>query len=411
MIQRVDQSADPVDAASHQLTRWVIAGWLSGIEGPAQPIWVLQRDISEGGGVTPRLECGARISPITGIQVARECHPLEQGIQGLIGRNYGLGDVHRRTVALMTPKGMHALAIDDFLSLSPVQARAMLSDWLATFVAGGEGPQAAAKHAVASVMEGIDEAAVAQTMATFRDAGSHYGFFDADPAARQVIRAYLQSFCEGSTISGVQNLRAAVQDGPVLLLCNHLAYCDTVLKDMLLAQAGAAELADRLTAVAGPKVYETPFRRMASLAIGTLKTAQSTAIAHSQTSLTPRQVAEIAVGTMRTAHSLMRDGYLIVLYGEGSRSRNQRLGPFIKAIRKYAKMDGVQLVPLALSGTAEVMPVGQLLMHPGQVHLEIGSPISTAEHGAAAAVEQCWHTIAELLPSRHQPSSGTAVWR
>ena len=114
---------------------------------------------------------------------------------------------------------------------------------------------------------------------------------------------------------------------------------------------------------------------------------------------------------MRTAHSLMRDGYLIVLYGEGSRSRNQRLGPFIKAIRKYAKMDGVQLVPLALSGTAEVMPVGQLLMHPGQVHLEIGAPISTAEHGAAAAVEQCWHTIAELLPSRHQPSPDTSVWR
>jgi len=248
-------------------------------------------------------------------------------------------------------------------------------------------------------------------MEAFRGAGSAYGFFAADPLARRIIRAYLQSFCTGSTINGIEHLSSAVDEGPVLLLCNHLAYCDTVLKDMLFDQAGEAALADKLTAVAGPKVYETPFRRMASLAIGTLKTAQSTTITHSQAALTPRQVAEIAVGTMRTAHTLMAEGQLIVLYGEGSRSRDQRLGPFIKAIRKYAKMPGARLVPLALSGTHEVMPVGQLLMHPGRVHLQIGAAVSVDDAGAAVAVEQCWNRIAEMLPPQHQPAPDTPVWR
>ena len=357
------------------------------------------------------LKCCACFTPIAGIQVPRECHPLQQGIQGLVGRENGLRDVHRRTVALMTPDGMHALEIDGFLSLTPGEARAILPDWLATFVAGGPGPQAHARGAVGSILSTVDERDVAATLATFRDAGSHYGFFAADPLARRVIRAYLQSFCAGSTIAGIDHLRTAAAAGPVLLLCNHLAYCDTVIKDMLLDQIGATDAADRLTAVAGPKVYETPFRRMASLAIGTLKTAQSTAITHSQTALTPRQVAEIAVGTMRTAHTLMGEGQLVVLYGEGSRSRDRRLGSFIKAIRKYAKVPGARLVPLALSGTDDVMPVGQLLMHPGQVHLQIGASISVDEVGAATAVERCWHRIAEMLPSQHKPADDTPVWR
>ncbi len=311
----------------------------------------------------------------------------------------------------MTPDGMHALEIDDFLSLDPGELRRILADWLATFVAGGGSHQDAARDAVASLVDSVEESEVAKTLATFRDAGSHYGFFGADPVARAIIRVYLQSFCAGSTIDGITHLKAAADAGPVLLLCNHLAYCDTVLKDMLLDQAGATDLADRLTAVAGPKVYETPFRRMASLAIGTLKTAQSTTIAHSHAELTPRQVAEIAVGTMRTAHELMAQGQFVVLYGEGSRSRDQRLGPFIKAIRKYAKMPGIRLVPLALTGTDNVMPVGQLLMHPGRVHLQIGEALAVDEHGAASAVEQCWRRIAEMLPPQHRPEAGTPVWR
>ena len=264
---------------------------------------------------------------------------------------------------------------------------------------------------MASILEDVSEAQFDQTLATFREAGSDYGYYAADPVVRNVIRAYLQSFCTGSTIEGIEHLRAAVKAGPVLLLCNHLAYCDTVVKDMLLDQAGATDLADMLTAVAGPKVYETPFRRMASLAIGTLKTAQSTAIEHSQALLTPRQVAEIAVGTMQTAHGLMEEGQLVVLYGEGSRSRDQRLGPFIKAIRRYARMPGVRLVPLALSGTEAVMPVGQLLMHPARAHLQVGASILVDEVGAASAVEQSWHRIADMLPSPHKPAADTPVWR
>ena len=128
----------------------------------------------------------------------------------------------------MTPDGMHALEIDDFLSLDPGELRRILADWLATFVAGGGSHQDAARDAVASLVDSVEESEVAKTLATFRDAGSHYGFFGADPVARAIIRVYLRSFCAGSTIDGITQLKAAADAGPVLLLCNHLAYCDTV---------------------------------------------------------------------------------------------------------------------------------------------------------------------------------------
>ena len=90
----------------------------------------------------------------------------------------------------------------------------------------------------------------------------------------------------------------------MLLLCNHLAYCDTVIKDMLLDQIGATDAADRLTTVAGPKVYETPFRRMASRD----RYPQDSTVDnnHAQSDRTHAQAGrEIAVGTMRAAHTLM----------------------------------------------------------------------------------------------------------
>lgn len=310
----------------------------------------------------------------------------------------------------MKEEGLHRLDMDTFLALSQEEARLLLPDWLGTFVAGGEARQVAAAEAVRRVLEGADEAVLERTLACFASAGQTYAHFPADPLAKAIIRAFLGSFCGGSTLEGAHHLRDASVQGPTLIVCNHLAYCDTVLKDLVLSQAGADDLGARLTAVAGPKVYETPFRRMASLAIGTLKTAQSTAIAHSDAQLSPRQVAEIAVGTMRTAQDLMRAGELVVLYGEGSRSRDQRLGSFIKAIRKYANVEGCRLVPVAIAGSDEVMPIGQLLMHPGQVQVRIGSPVPVADWGAAGAVEQCWAAIAALLPDRHRPSPATLPW-
>ena len=74
----------------------------------------------------------------------------------------------------MTPERMHALEIDEFLSLSPREARTILPDWLATFVAGGGMSQEAARSAVASISASTGDDEVTATMEAFRGAGSAY---------------------------------------------------------------------------------------------------------------------------------------------------------------------------------------------------------------------------------------------
>ena len=310
----------------------------------------------------------------------------------------------------MVEKGMTELSLDAFAGLDLPVARELIPEWLGAFVAGPAENARASTKAAERALKRLSDAEVREAMIRLATTGADYGYHPADPAARILTRAYMGSIATHSSVDGLDRLRSAVEQGPVLLLCNHLAYCDTVFKDLAFVRAGAPDIADRLIAIAGPKVYDTPFRRMASLVIGTIKTAQSTAIVHSAAMLTPRQVAEIAVVTVRVAQEQMRQGGLVVLYGEGSRSRDQRFGPFIKAIRKYAQFEGAKIVPLALSGTDRLMPVGQKQMHWGRGSLQIGESIDVDSMGAMAAIETAWNQIARMLPDHHRPHDNVSCW-
>ena len=70
----------------------------------------------------------------------------------------------------------------------------------------------------------------------------------------------------------------AIAGRPVVIVANHLSYSDANLLEVLLYRAGASTLADRLTAIAGPKVYPSLRRRFSSLCFGTVRTPQNSAL-------------------------------------------------------------------------------------------------------------------------------------
>ncbi len=226
--------------------------------------------------------------------------------------------------------------------------------------------------------------------------------------ARAVMRAFVRGVVLESSLKGAQRLVAAHAGGPVLLLSNHLSYCDVQVTDLLLQDGGFTAVADQLIAVAGPKVYATLFRRLAALGLGTIKTAQSSSLAHNDTGMSPRQVANVAMRTVGLSHEHMDDGGLVVLYGEGARSRTARFGSFLKAVRRYARRDSLTLMPVALSGTHQLMPLDLSKMSPASVCVEFGYPIDVAERGPLDAIQEAWFQIAEMLPSAHRPELGCA---
>ena len=295
---------------------------------------------------------------------------------------------------------------DDLLAaLTPSLARAALPGWIASHV---EAPAAAVEALTAdlgALLQELDDDAIAGALAAFAACGADYALYDAHPVGRRVSRLHMGALLRGGGLVGGEHL-AAVACQPTLVLCNHLSYVDTQATDALLAAAGASAFADALVTIAGPKVYATPFRRFAAFCLNTRKTAQSTQVAHNEAGLSPREVARIAIDTIHSAQALMAAGRPVLLYGEGSRSRDGRLQPFLRGASKYARPGETLLLPMAITGSDAIFPVDAQTMRPAAVTLSIGAPIPVPPGDRGEALAAAWRCIAGLLDADHQPLPG-----
>ena len=103
-----------------------------------------------------------------------------------------------------------------------------------------------------------------------------WGYYSPDPLARQIHHVLAHRFLlPDSQVIGTDHL-ATVMTAPVAICSNHLSYADANVVEVLLQRSGAGALANRLTAIAGPKVFTDRQRRFSSLCFGTVKVPQST---------------------------------------------------------------------------------------------------------------------------------------
>jgi len=73
----------------------------------------------------------------------------------------------------------------------------------------------------------------------------------------------------------------------------------------------------------------------------------------------------------------IRNGESVLIFPEGTRTRDGALLPFKKGGFHLALKAGVPIVPVALRGTRELMPPGSYLLRAGTVTVVIGEPIPT----------------------------------
>jgi 1-acyl-sn-glycerol-3-phosphate acyltransferase len=75
---------------------------------------------------------------------------------------------------------------------------------------------------------------------------------------------------------------------------------------------------------------------------------------------------------------LRQQGTSVMLFPEGGRSKDGVLQEFIEGAAYIAVKSGMPVVPIAMTGTREVLPMGSLQVMSGVVQLRIGDPIPTA---------------------------------
>lgn len=115
----------------------------------------------------------------------------------------------------------------------------------------------------------------------------------------------------------------------------------------------------------------------------------------------PREDPRAAIKAMTTAAEVIQQqGISILIFPEGGRTRDGAIQEFKDGASYIAIKAGVPIVPVALIGTREVLPMGSLNIRPGRVSMRVGEPIPTAGmtlKDRAALTERVKQSVIELL--------------
>lgn len=93
-----------------------------------------------------------------------------------------------------------------------------------------------------------------------------------------------------------------------------------------------------------------------------------------------------AIESLRAAGAkIRRSPGAVVIFPEGTRSRNGRLQPFKKGAFVLAAESGVAIVPTAVTGSFEIMRKGSWRIYPRTIHIHFLPPIPPAQVASVGA--------------------------
>lgn len=90
-----------------------------------------------------------------------------------------------------------------------------------------------------------------------------------------------------------------------------------------------------------------------------------------------RQAARAATRRLHAAAELFACGHSLCAFPEGTRSRDGRIGPFKGGVFKLAIESGIPILPIAIEGSAAVLPSAGFRVRPGRIRLRAGQLIRT----------------------------------
>ena len=88
-----------------------------------------------------------------------------------------------------------------------------------------------------------------------------------------------------------------------------------------------------------------------------------------------RSNSKAAIETIAAAKSRIKDGTSVVIFPEGTRSKDGQLLAFKKGAFRFAFDLDLPVLPLTINGTDKIMPTGGLNIFPGKARLIIHDPI------------------------------------
>ena len=97
---------------------------------------------------------------------------------------------------------------------------------------------------------------------------------------------------------------------------------------------------------------------------------------------------------------VLRCGKILCVFPEGTRSRDGRIREFKKGVGIIAKELNVPVIPVAITGTYEMLPVGGRFPRPSKVTVSFGKPVYPGDRDYDGVVKKLYEEVVELMGSR-----------
>lgn len=193
---------------------------------------------------------------------------------------------------------------------------------------------------------------------------------------------FLRSLCRWFSVLHLRfrcyGMHHVPRRGAAVLVCNHQSFMDPVIVSIALPREAAYMARDTL------------FRNRLFRALISSLNAY------------PVRRGNADVGAIKESLRRLKQGQLLVLFPEGTRTVDGRIMPMMPGLGAIARKAGVPIVPTLIDGLSQVWPRDAVIPRPGNVVVEYGTPIHPEEYAGLSAEALTERIRDRLLAMQHR---------
>ena len=109
-----------------------------------------------------------------------------------------------------------------------------------------------------------------------------------------------------------------------------------------------------------------------------------------------------AMRSIDRAAKAIKTGGSVILFAEGTRTRDGKLLPFKRGAFTLAAKSGVPIVPITINGSFKILPKASLDIRPSPIELLMGKPIDTARIATREEEIALMNSVREIIARNYR---------